>query len=123
MLLRKGAAGSELQVSLEGNGSWLVGELDGDVKPPGAVTRGVGAPAGVVVGEARRDVGGATDVEVWPRIGILENVDEPLLFRHARREQRLCRTLAFQNTQNERDGTSKIAVSAIRLQVEAARMA
>jgi hypothetical protein len=40
----------------------LVGKLDGDVKVPGAKPGGVGAAAGVVIGEA--DVRGVTDVVV-----------------------------------------------------------
>ena len=53
---------------------------------PWAVARGVGTAAGVVVGEAGGDIRGVTDVEVWLRIGVLENVDESLVFRHARPE-------------------------------------
>jgi hypothetical protein len=56
------------------------------VKVPGAVARGVRAAAGVVVDKACANVRGEADVEVWLEIGSLENVDESLVFRHARRK-------------------------------------
>jgi hypothetical protein len=83
MFLRKSATGSGLQVPLEGNSSSLVGELDRHVKLPGAMAGGVRTPSGVVVGEAGSNVRGATDVEAWLRSGILQNVNESLVFRHA----------------------------------------
>ena len=86
MTLREGAAGTGLQIALELDSPLLVRKFDGDVELPWAVARGVGAAAGVVVGEAGADVRGVTDVEVWLRIGTLENVDESLVFRHARPE-------------------------------------
>ena len=58
---------------------------------------GVGAPAGVVVGEAGGDVRSATDVEVRHRRGgTLENVNELLVSRHARREATASRRDASQ---------------------------
>ena len=66
--LREGAAGTGLQVAFEADGSLLGGEFDGDVDAPRTITRGVGAAAGVVVGEAGTDVGREADVEV--RLGI-----------------------------------------------------
>jgi hypothetical protein len=84
--LRKGATRAGLQVTLEIDSSLLVRKFYGEVKLPRAVTRSVGAAAGVVVGEAGGDVRRSTDVEVWFRIGILEDVDESLVLRHARPE-------------------------------------
>ena len=122
MPLREGAPGSGLQVPLEGNGSLLVGELDRDVKLPRPVSRGMGTPACVVVGEAGRNVRSATDIEMWLRIGIFENVDESLVFRHARPEATPMPDADFQNRRNVRDGTGKTAVSATRPQVKTARI-
>ena len=53
---------------------------------PRTVPGSVGGAAGVVVGEAGLDVSGTTDVEMWLRPDTLEEVDESLVFRHARRE-------------------------------------
>jgi hypothetical protein len=53
---------------------------------PGAVARGVGAAAGVVVGEASGDIGREADVEVAFTSGTLENVHDPLVFGHPSRE-------------------------------------
>ena len=53
----KGAAGAGFQIALEVDSALLVRKFDGDVKLPGAIARGVGAAAGVVVGEAGGDVG------------------------------------------------------------------
>ena len=52
MSLREGAAGARFQVAFEGDGSLLVGVLDGDAELPGPVPGGVKAAAGVVIGEA-----------------------------------------------------------------------
>ncbi len=41
-----------LQVALEGDGSSLLGQLDGDVELPRTMTRHVGAATGIVVFEA-----------------------------------------------------------------------
>jgi hypothetical protein len=62
MTLRKGAAGTRLQIALELKSPLLVGECDGDVELPRAVARSVRAAAGVVVGEAGVDVMGEADV-------------------------------------------------------------
>jgi len=50
--LREGATGAGLQVALEGDGSSLLGQLDGDVELPRTMTRRVGAATGIVVFEA-----------------------------------------------------------------------
>jgi Recombinase len=84
MSLRKCATGAGLQIALEGDCSPLIREFDGDVKLPRAVARNVGAAAGVVIGEAGVDVRSVTDVEVWLRIGTLENVNESPVLRHTR---------------------------------------
>ena len=47
--LREGAAGPGLQITLEGDGSFLVGELDGRVELPRAVARRVRADRKSVV--------------------------------------------------------------------------
>jgi hypothetical protein len=60
----------------------LVRKFDGDVKLPRAVAHGVGAAAGVVVGESGVDVRGETDVVACLGSGTLQNVDASLVFGH-----------------------------------------
>ncbi|HXG70861.1 MAG TPA: hypothetical protein VNJ04_09655 [Gemmatimonadaceae bacterium] len=50
--LREGATGARLEVTLEGDGSLLVGQFDGDVELPGTMTRSVEGATGIVVLEA-----------------------------------------------------------------------
>ena len=50
------------------------------------MTRGVWAPAGVVVIEEGEDVRRQPDIEVRLGVGTLENVDESPVFRHTRRK-------------------------------------
>jgi hypothetical protein len=57
----------------------LVRKLNRDVTLPGAVARGVGAAASVVVGEPSGDIGREADVEVVFTSGTLENVTTLLL--------------------------------------------
>ena len=84
MPLREGAPRAGLQIAFEVESSSLVRKFDGDVELPRAVSRGVGAAARVVVGEAGANVRGEADVEMRRRIGALENVDESFVFGHAR---------------------------------------
>ena len=114
MPLREGAAGAGLQVAFEIDSALFVGEFDGDVQLPGTVARGVGAAAGVVIGEAGGDVRGVTDVEVWLRIGVLENVDESLVFRHARPEATAMPIADVSKLTGFAYGLATMAVSATR---------
>ena len=82
MALRERAAGTGLEVALERDGSLLVRKLNDDVELPWTVARSVRAAAGVVVGEARGDVVGETDVIVSSGTGALQNVDDSLAFGH-----------------------------------------
>ena len=82
MALREGAARTGFQVALEGDGSLLIRKLDDDVELPWTVARGVRAAARVVLGEARGDVVGETDVIVSSGTGALQNVDDSLAFGH-----------------------------------------
>jgi hypothetical protein len=58
------------------------------VEMPRAVARGVGAAAGVVVGEARGDVVRKADVVARLGIGAVQNVDESLVFGHSKAKAR-----------------------------------
>jgi|SRR5688500_17116216 hypothetical protein len=82
MALREGAARTGFQVALEGDGSLLVRKPDDDVELSRTVARSVRAAARVVIGEARGDVVGETDVVVSCGTGALQNVDDSLAFGH-----------------------------------------
>src|SRR5215213_2969710 len=80
--LRKGAAGTGLQITLEVECALLVRKFDGDVQLPGSVARRVRAAAAVVVGEAGGGVVGEADVWTARIIHAAQNVDNALR-RHA----------------------------------------
>jgi hypothetical protein len=74
----KGAAGTGLQVALEGDCALLVGEFDGDVKSPGTVASSVGAAARVVIGEAGVHIVCQTNVGTTRITQTAQEVDEAL---------------------------------------------
>ena len=76
--LCKGATGTGFQISLEGDSSLLVGELDADVEVPRTIARSVRTAAGVVVGDAGGNVRGQTDVGTARVTHTAQDIDEAL---------------------------------------------
>ena len=87
MPLREGAARSRLQIALEADRAWLVGEFDGDVQAPGTPLGRMGTETVVVGGKSCAYIGRQADVEMWLGIGILQDVDGLPLVAHASTER------------------------------------
>lgn len=84
MTLGKSAARAGFQVALEVDGTLPIRELDDNVNLPRSSRDRVGAAPRVVVGQPTIHIGREADVEVWLGISVPEDVDKPLVSRHAR---------------------------------------
>ena len=83
MTAGEGHPGPGLQVTLEGDGAPLIGELDHHINGPRAVLGSVDTLAAVVLGVPSRHVRGDASVVTERKLGVLEDVDEPVHERAA----------------------------------------
>ena len=90
---------------------------------PRSVTRGVGAAAGVVIGEAGADVGREAHVVARLGSGTLQDVNESLISGHPRSEGNVgAETLERETRRRNESAPSRMAISAVRLAVIAGRI-